>query len=94
MMLAQHTQLKEKLLQLLQCSLEELDLLIRKSSELPKKSDNSYDILLKILQQGFNIREATLAGITIGEKLGYEKAKAKMEEEIKEKLYRAFKNSQ
>ena len=85
---------KEKLLQLLQCSLEELDLLIRKSSELPKKSDNSYDILLKILQQGFNIREATLAGITIGEKLGYEKAKAKMEEEIKEKLYRAFKNSQ
>ena len=85
---------KEKLLQLLQCSLEELDLLIRKSSELPKKSDNYYDILLKILQQGFNIREATLAGITIGEKLGYEKAKAKMEEEIKEKLYRAFKNSQ
>jgi len=35
-----------------------------------------------------------LAGITIGETLGYEKAKLKMEEEIKEKLYRAFKNSQ
>jgi hypothetical protein len=47
-----------------------------------------------VLQQGFNIREAVLAGITIGETLGYEKAKLKMEEEIKEKLYRAFKNSQ
>jgi hypothetical protein len=84
---------KEKLLQLLECNVEELDLLIRKSSEITEESDNNYDILLKVLQQGFNIREAVLAGITIGEKLGYEKAKIKMEEEIKEKLYRAFKNS-
>jgi hypothetical protein len=51
---------KEKLLQLLECNIEELDILIRKSSEIPQESDNSYDILLKILQQGFNIREAVL----------------------------------
>ena len=85
---------KEKLLHLLECNIEELDLLIRKSNEIPQESDNTYDILLKVLQQGFNIREAVLAGITIGETLGYEKAKLKMEEEIKEKLYRAFKNNQ
>ena len=51
-------------------------------------------MLLKILQQGHNIREATLAGIIIGEKFGYEKAKIELEDEIKDKLYRAFKNSQ
>ena len=84
---------KEKLLQLLECNIEELDLLIKQSSEIPQEYDNTYDILLKVLQQGFNIREAVLAGITIGEKLGYKKAKLKMEEEIKEKLYRAFKNN-
>ena len=84
---------KEKLLQLLECDIEELNLLIRKSSEIAQESDNKYDILLKVLQQGFNIREAVFAGIITGEKLGYEKAKLKMEEEIKEKLYRAFKNS-
>ena len=39
---------KEKLLQLLECNIEELDILIRKSSEIPQESDNSYDILLKI----------------------------------------------
>tara|TARA_B100001142_G_scaffold232831_1_gene231110 strand:+ start:418 stop:699 length:282 start_codon:yes stop_codon:yes gene_type:complete len=85
---------KEKLLKLLECNIEELDLLISKSSEIPQKSDNKYDIILKVLQQGFNIREAVLSAITIGETLGYEKAKLKFEEEIKEKLYRAFKNSQ
>jgi hypothetical protein len=35
-----------------------------------------------------------LLGILLGQKLGYEKAKAEIEEEIKDKLYRAFKNSQ
>ncbi len=85
---------KEKLLQLLECSKEELDVLIIKSNDILKKSDNNYDILLKILQQGFNIREATLTGIIIGKELGYLNAKSELEEEIKEKLYRAFKNSQ
>lgn len=85
---------KEKLLNLLEYNLEELYLLANTSSEILKEGDNIYDILLKILQQGFNILEATLAGITIGEKLGYKNAQIEMEEEIKEKLYRAFKNNQ
>lgn len=85
---------KEKLLNLLEYNLEELSLLENTSSKILKEGDNIYDILLKILQQGFNIREATLAGITIGEKLGYKNAQIEMEEEIKEKLYRAFKNNQ
>jgi hypothetical protein len=52
-----------------------------------------YDILLKILQQGYNIREATLSAILLGEKIGYKKAEIEMEDEIKERLFRAFKNS-
>ena len=85
---------KEKLLQLLECTEKELDSLINKSGKILQEGDNVYDILLKILQQGFNIREATLSGIILGEKLGYKKAEIEMEEEIKEKLYRAFKNTQ
>ncbi len=85
---------KEKLLQLLECKENELDLLTDKSIKLLQEDSNVYDILLKILQQGFNIREATLSGIILGQKLGYHTAKIEMEEEIKEKLYNAFRNSQ
>jgi len=45
------------------------------------------------LQQGYNIREATLSAIILGEQLGYKKAEIEMEKEIKDKLYRAFKNN-
>lgn len=85
---------KEKLLQLLECSEKELDLLLKNTINLIEDECSIYDISLKILQQGHNIREATLAGIIIGEKIGYKKAEIEMEEEIKEKLYRAFKNTQ
>ena len=85
---------KEKLLQLLECSEEELNQLINKSKDIINEDDSLYDILLKILQQGFNIREATLSAIILGERLGYKKAEIEMEDEIKDKLYRAFKNSQ
>ena len=84
---------KEKLLYLLECTEKELDILIKKSNDILHEDTSIYDVLLKILQQGFNIREATLSGIILGQKLGYKKAKIEMEEEIKEKLYRAFKNS-
>ena len=84
---------KEKLLQLLECTEKELDILIKKSNDILHEDTSIYDVLLKILQQGFNIREAALSGIILGQKLGYKKAKIEMEEEIKEKLYRAFKNS-
>tara|TARA_B100001142_G_C14331773_1_gene654406 strand:+ start:350 stop:643 length:294 start_codon:yes stop_codon:yes gene_type:complete len=85
---------KEKLLQLLECSEEELNQLINKSKDIINEEDSLYDVLLKILQQGFNIREATLSAIILGERLGYKKAEIEMEDEIKDKLYRAFKNSQ
>jgi hypothetical protein len=85
---------KEKLLQLLQCSENEFDLLVEKSKKLIANKENTYDVILKVLQQGFNIREATLSALLIGQELGYKKAKIEMEEEIKEKLYRAFKNTQ
>ena len=85
---------KEKLLQLLECSREELEALIRNTENLITDKYSFYDILLKILQQGYNIREATLTAMILGEKIGYKKAEIEMEEEIKEKLYRAFKNSQ
>ena len=85
---------KEKLLHLLECTEKELDILIQKLNTILEKDTSTYDVLLKILQQGFNIREAVLSGMILGEELGYKKAKIEMEEEIKEKLYRAFKNSQ
>ena len=85
---------KEKLLHLLECTEKELDLLTEKSDTILKEDSSIYDVLLKILQQGFNIREATLSGIILGQKLGYNTAKIEMEEEIKDKLYKAFKNTQ
>ena len=85
---------KEKLLHLLECTEKELDLLTEKSDTILKEDSSIYDVLLKILQQGFNIREATLSGIILGQKLGYNTAKIEMEEEIKDKLYTAFKNTQ
>ena len=85
---------KEKLLQLLESTENELDLLTNKSIKILQEDSSVYDVLLKILQQGFNIREATLSGIILGQKLGYNTAKIEMEEEIKDKLYKAFKNTQ
>ena len=85
---------KEKLLNLLEYSEKDLDILYKKTNEVFDDNSTIYDILLKILQQGHNVREATLAGIILGQKIGYEKAKIELEDEIKDKLYRAFKNSQ
>ncbi len=85
---------KEKLLQLLECSEKELYLLTEKSNNILEEDNSIFDVLLKILQQGLNIREAALSGIILGQKLGYNIAKKEMEEEIKNKLYKAFKNTQ
>ena len=78
----------------MQCSEKELDSLIENTRNLLHEDSGYYDTLLKILQQGHNIREATLSAIIIGEILGYKKAEFDMEEEIKDKLFRAFKNNQ
>ena len=45
---------KEKLLQLLECTENELDLLTDKSIKILQKNGSVYDVLLKILQQGCN----------------------------------------
>lgn len=85
---------KEKLLNLLQYSESELNVLFEKINDIITETDNTFDILLKILQQGLNIREATLLGFYYGQKNGYKKAKLELEDEIKDKLFRAFKNNQ
>ena len=85
---------KEKILQLLECSEEELKSLTNKSLKILEGENGTYDVLLKILQEGLNIREATLSGIILGKKLAYDIAKKEMEEEIKDKLFKAFRNSQ
>ena len=72
---------KEKLLHLLEYSSEELDDFVKKSLEISKETSNIYDTVLKILQKGYNIREAVLIGILLGEKIGYENAKKEMEQE-------------
>jgi hypothetical protein len=84
---------KEKISNLLECSEHELDILNEKSDSLYNLNSNTYENILKVLQQGFNIREATLAALNLGQIIGYEKAKIEMEEEIKDKLYNAFRNN-
>ena len=85
---------KEKLLNLLEYSETELNVLFEKLNDIITENDNTFDVLLKILQQGLNIREATLLGLYYGQKNGYKKAKLELEDEIKDKLFRAFKNNQ
>tara|TARA_Y100001978_G_scaffold189277_1_gene191420 strand:- start:646 stop:927 length:282 start_codon:yes stop_codon:yes gene_type:complete len=85
---------KEKLIKLLEYSESEFNVLFEKLNEIITENDNIFDVLLKILQQGLNIREATLLGLYYGQKNGYKKAKLELEDEIKDKLFRAFKNNQ
>tara|TARA_B110000003_G_C16602026_1_gene516024 strand:- start:203 stop:481 length:279 start_codon:yes stop_codon:yes gene_type:complete len=83
---------KEKIMHLLESCSSDIEELLIKSNTIFESGDNIYDFLLKVLQEGYNIREATLIGILIGKKIGYADAKTELEEEIKEKLYNAFKN--
>ena len=59
---------KEKLLNLLEYSESDFNVLFKKLNEIIAENDNVFDILLKILQQGLNIREATLLGLYYGQK--------------------------
>ncbi len=52
-----------------------------------------YESLLKILQQGNNLREAILIGILCGKHIGFLEAEENIERDIKDKLFDAFKNS-
>ena len=83
---------QEKLCNLLECDAGELVKLYENANKVYENTDTMYDTLLNILQQGNNIREATLIGILCGQLIGFAKAKDKMEREIKDKLFNAFKN--
>jgi len=84
---------KEKISNLLECSQSELAKLFDDAKEIFKEDQSTYQILLKILQQGYNVREATLIGLICGQLIGYSNAEEKIENEIKERLFQAFKNS-
>ncbi|MBG65334.1 MAG: hypothetical protein CMP73_01575 [Flavobacteriales bacterium] len=82
-----------KLLHLLECNKDELISLFENAQEVVSSQNSLYETLLKILQQGNNVREAALVGILCGKILGFEEAKDKIELDIKEKLFNAFKNN-
>ena len=84
---------KEKLCLLLECDVSEIDSIIQNTDKIFKDSDSIYDLALKILQQGNNIREATLIGILCGKHLGFNQAQEQIEEDIKQKLLDAFNNN-
>tara|TARA_B100001564_G_scaffold324611_1_gene305520 strand:- start:4081 stop:4392 length:312 start_codon:yes stop_codon:yes gene_type:complete len=84
---------EKKLCKILQCDREELFGLFKQAEKLYNKKYSVYDIYLKVLQQGFNVREATLIGILCGSIFGYNFAEEDMENAIKDKLFNAFKNN-
>ena len=61
--------------------------------QIANETHNTYDYMMKILQKGHNLREAIFIAMIIGRKEGYTQAEADMEEEIKDKLYQAFKGN-
>ena len=84
---------QENLCNVLQCSREELSRLFKQAEKLYNKKYSFFEIYMKVLQQGFNVREATLIGILCGSIIGYNFAEEDMENAIKDKLFNAFKNN-
>ena len=84
---------EDKLCKVLQCDREELSRLFKQAEKLYNKKYSLYEIYMKVLQQGFNVREATLIGILCGSIIGYNFAEEDMENAIKDKLFNAFKNN-
>ena len=83
---------EEKLCNLLQCTSIDIDKITEGVDKIVESSESTYEILLKILQQGNNVREATLIGMLCGKHLGYNEAKDQIEDDIKQKLFDAFNN--
>ena len=52
---------QEKILNLLECTEQYLDKISNNTDTIIDETNSLYDSLLKVLQQGYNIREATLA---------------------------------
>ena len=84
----------DKICQLLQCDISDIDKIIDNADKIYKESESVYDIVLKILQQGHNVREATLIAMLCGKHIGFQQAKDEIEQEIKQKLFDAFNNNQ
>ena len=84
---------QDNLCKVLQCNKEELSRLFKQAEKLYSKKYSLYEIYMKVLQQGFNVREATLIGILCGSIIGYNFAEEDMENAIKDKLFNAFKNN-
>ena len=83
---------KEKLCNLLECTSSQLDLLVDNAEKIYKETDSVYDSVMKILQQGYNVREAVLIALMCGKYFGFNKAEEQIEEDIKQKLFDAFNN--
>ena len=83
----------EKLCNLLECDQQELVEFEKHALQITDETQNTYDYMMKILQKGHNLREAIFIAMIIGRKEGYTQAEADMEEEIKDKLYQAFKGN-
>jgi hypothetical protein len=83
----------EKLCNLLECDQQELVEFEKHALQIAHETEYTYDAMMKILQKGHNLREAIFIAMIIGRKEGYLQAEADMEEEIKDKLYQAFRGN-
>ena len=83
---------KEKLCNLLECTSSQLDMFLDNAEKIFKETDSVYDSVMKILQKGHNIREATLIALMSGMYFGFNQAEEQIEEDIKQKLFDAFNN--
>ena len=83
---------KEKLCNLLECTSSQLDVLLDNAEKIYKETDSVYDNVMKILQQGHNVREATVIALMSGMYFGFNQAEEQIEEDIKQKLFDAFNN--
>jgi len=81
---------KEKLCNLLECTFHDLDLIMANAEKIYNETSSVYDSIMKILQQGHNVREATLISLICGKYFGFNKAEEQIEEDIKQKLFDAF----
>jgi len=82
--------MRQILCNLLECSLKDLDLLIDDAEKIYHETNTVYDSIMKILQQGYNVREATLISLICGKYYGFNQAEEQIEEDIKQKLFDAF----
>jgi hypothetical protein len=83
----------EKLCHLLECDKQELLEFETLANQIAEETETTYDAMMKILQKGHNLREAIFIAMIIGRSEGYIQAEADMEEEIKDKLYQAFRGN-